>query len=111
MKFLSFFLIAILLLQSFEEALTLSDAADSLTQVDEAGNLGGLLKKTPKPKINCSHECTRRCSKSSRKNLCHRACKTCCLRCHCVPPGTYGNKNVCPCYAKLRTHGNKPKCP
>ncbi|CAI9764074.1 unnamed protein product [Fraxinus pennsylvanica] len=110
MKFSSFFLIAILLLQGFAEALTF-DAAESPTLVDEPGNLGGLLKKSRHPKINCSHECTRRCSKSSRKNVCHRACKTCCERCHCVPPGTYGNKNVCPCYANQRTHGNKPKCP
>ncbi|KAL2503481.1 Gibberellin-regulated protein 9 [Abeliophyllum distichum] len=111
MKFLSFFLIAILLLQVFAEALTLNDAADSLTQVDEPGSLGGLLKKNSPHKINCSHECARRCSKSSRKNLCHRACKSCCAVCNCVPPGTYGNKNLCPCYAKLKTHGNKPKCP
>ncbi|KAK8951299.1 Gibberellin-regulated protein 1 [Platanthera zijinensis] len=52
-----------------------------------------------------------RCRKASRKNVCTRACGTCCFRCHCVPPGTYGNKNACPCYAGLRTHGRKPKCP
>ncbi|XP_020246688.1 gibberellin-regulated protein 9 [Asparagus officinalis] len=64
-----------------------------------------------RPKINCSFACARRCRKSSRKNVCHRACGTCCLRCHCVPAGTYGNKNSCPCYARLRTHGKRPKCP
>ncbi|XP_021896050.1 gibberellin-regulated protein 9 [Carica papaya] len=62
-------------------------------------------------KINCSHECVRRCKEASRKKVCHRACKSCCSRCHCVPPGTYGNKKACPCYASLRTHGHKPKCP
>lgn len=60
---------------------------------------------------DCNYACARRCSKSSRKNVCHRACKSCCTTCHCVPPGTYGNKGLCPCYAKLKTHGNKPKCP
>ncbi|KAL6315544.1 hypothetical protein AAG906_000846 [Vitis piasezkii] len=59
----------------------------------------------------CSYACSRRCRKASRKNVCNRACKTCCKRCHCVPPGTYGNKNMCPCYASLKTHGHKPKCP
>uniref|UniRef100_A0A2P2J6Q8 Uncharacterized protein MANES_18G100600 n=1 Tax=Rhizophora mucronata TaxID=61149 RepID=A0A2P2J6Q8_RHIMU len=67
-------------------------------------------KHFPK-KINCGLACSKRCSKSSRKNVCHRACNACCFRCHCVPPGTYGNKSACPCYASLRTHGNKPKCP
>ncbi|OAY79400.1 Gibberellin-regulated protein 9 [Ananas comosus] len=31
--------------------------------------------------------------------------------CQCVPAGTSGNKTMCPCYANLRTHGLKPKCP
>ncbi|KAF3777327.1 Snakin-2 protein [Nymphaea thermarum] len=30
------------------------------------------------------------------------------MRCNCVPPGTYGHKNVCPCYASLKTHGDQP---
>ncbi|KAL9234630.1 hypothetical protein vseg_009482 [Gypsophila vaccaria] len=62
-------------------------------------------------KINCNYSCAIRCSKSSRKNVCSRACKTCCSRCHCVPPGTSGNHQACPCYARLRTHGNRLKCP
>ncbi|CAI0396372.1 unnamed protein product [Linum tenue] len=61
--------------------------------------------------INCGLECKRRCKETSRKKVCHRACKACCQKCHCVPPGTYGHKHVCPCYAKLKTHGGKPKCP
>lgn len=60
---------------------------------------------------DCGYACSRRCVRSSRKKVCHRACKSCCSRCHCVPPGTSGNVRSCPCYASLRTHGNKPKCP
>ncbi|KAL7128445.1 hypothetical protein ABFS83_14G317700 [Erythranthe nasuta] len=115
MKLISILLIAILLIQAFVAAelssSVFSDADNSLSQEDAGDNYGGLLKKHHPLKINCSYACSRRCSKSSRKNLCHRACKSCCARCHCVPPGTYGNKDLCPCYAKLTTHGNRPKCP
>ncbi|CAL1363406.1 unnamed protein product [Linum trigynum] len=66
---------------------------------------------TKKVMINCGVECKRRCKETSRQKVCHRACKACCQKCHCVPPGVYGHKHVCPCYAKLKTHGGKPKCP
>ncbi|KAK4429374.1 Snakin-2 [Sesamum alatum] len=62
-------------------------------------------------KIDCGKECTRRCQLSSRQNLCRRACGTCCARCNCVPPGTSGNADVCPCYANMTTHGGRKKCP
>ncbi|MQM22130.1 hypothetical protein Taro_055178, partial [Colocasia esculenta] len=51
------------------------------------------------------------CSKASRHKMCIRACNTCCQRCHCVPPGTSGNEDVCPCYANMKTHGGRHKCP
>ncbi|XP_058087902.1 gibberellin-regulated protein 9-like isoform X2 [Magnolia sinica] len=82
-----------------------------LLQVDGDGEVAALYHKSHKSKINCPYACARRCRKSSRKNVCTRACGTCCMRCKCVPPGTYGNKSVCPCYAKLKTHGHRPKCP
>uniref|UniRef100_A0A2P2PLN4 Gast1-like protein n=1 Tax=Rhizophora mucronata TaxID=61149 RepID=A0A2P2PLN4_RHIMU len=62
-------------------------------------------------KIDCGSACIARCQLSSRPNLCHRACGTCCKRCDCVPPGTSGNYDVCPCYASLTTHGGRRKCP
>ncbi|KAK6115532.1 hypothetical protein DH2020_007801 [Rehmannia glutinosa] len=113
MKLLLILLIAILFIQAFvvAEVSSVGDTEYSLSQENAGGNFGGLLKKHHPKKINCNHECARRCSKSSRKKICHRACKSCCARCHCVPPGTYGNKEHCPCYANLRTHGNKLKCP
>nr|GMD68656.1 gibberellin-regulated protein 9 [Ipomoea batatas] len=111
MKIFSIFFISILLIQGFGEALLMDDFNNSVTKMNEDGRVGALLKKSHHPKINCGHACARRCRKSSRKNVCSRACKTCCRRCNCVPPGTYGNKHLCPCYARLKTHGNKLKCP
>ncbi|KGN60035.1 gibberellin-regulated protein 11 [Cucumis sativus] len=61
--------------------------------------------------IDCGGACASRCKLSSRPNLCHRACGTCCARCSCVPPGTSGNYEACPCYATLTTHGGRRKCP
>ncbi|KAL1295317.1 hypothetical protein AAHE18_19G202900 [Arachis hypogaea] len=61
--------------------------------------------------IDCGGKCGYRCSKAGRPKICMRACKTCCQRCNCVPPGTAGNQNACPCYASLTTHGGKLKCP
>ncbi|KAM2023198.1 hypothetical protein ACFX1T_016056 [Malus domestica] len=60
---------------------------------------------------NCDGACVVRCSKSSRPNMCHRACGTCCWRCFCVPPGTFGNYDVCPCYRDMTTCGGIHKCP
>ncbi|GLT76294.1 hypothetical protein SLA2020_479640 [Shorea laevis] len=68
-----------------------------------AANLSG--------KIDCGSACAGRCRLASRQHLCKRACGTCCARCNCVPPGTSGNQEVCPCYASLTTHGGRRKCP
>ncbi|TYJ34894.1 hypothetical protein E1A91_A05G199400v1 [Gossypium mustelinum] len=57
------------------------------------------------------YACAERCKLSSRPNLCKRACGTCCSRCNCVPPGTYDNYDVCPCYRDMTTHGGRHKCP
>ncbi|XP_042502926.1 gibberellin-regulated protein 1-like isoform X1 [Macadamia integrifolia] len=64
-----------------------------------------------KTNIDCAAACTARCRLASRQRLCHRACGTCCARCNCVPPGTSGNEDVCPCYATMTTHGGRHKCP
>ncbi|KAL4283740.1 hypothetical protein GQ457_16G013110 [Hibiscus cannabinus] len=65
----------------------------------------------PQKKIDCGGACAARCRLSSRPHLCKRACGTCCARCNCVPPGTAGNQEMCPCYASLTTHGGRRKCP
>ncbi|XP_049935186.1 snakin-2-like isoform X1 [Nymphaea colorata] len=62
--------------------------------------------------IDCDGLCAERCKVHSRPNVCTRACGTCCVRCRCVPPGTWGNKELCgKCYTDMTTHGNKTKCP
>ncbi|KAK6939342.1 Gibberellin regulated protein [Dillenia turbinata] len=60
---------------------------------------------------NCASACAARCRLASRQKMCHRACGTCCARCNCVPPGTSGNQEMCPCYYKMTTHGGRRKCP
>ncbi|XP_027332083.1 snakin-2-like isoform X2 [Abrus precatorius] len=70
-----------------------------------------LVDANDQPVIDCNGACSARCRLSSRPRLCQRACGTCCRRCNCVPPGTAGNQEVCPCYASLTTRGGKRKCP
>ncbi|GAB4854804.1 hypothetical protein Ancab_023388 [Ancistrocladus abbreviatus] len=68
--------------------------------------------RPPVKKEECVPLCEERCKLHSRKRLCMRACSTCCIRCKCVPPGTYGNRELCgKCYTDMTTHGNRPKCP
>ncbi|OEL34074.1 hypothetical protein BAE44_0004906 [Dichanthelium oligosanthes] len=56
----------------------------------------------------CGGECRRRCSKTHHKKPCLFFCNKCCAKCLCVPPGTYGNKNTCPCYDNWKTKKGGP---
>ncbi|KAG4402299.1 hypothetical protein AAZX31_02G156300 [Glycine max] len=112
MEFKVFLLVILLLFQAFAEASSITGVANSLEITNEGSQTVALNNEhIHLHKINCNHECSRRCSKASKRKRCKRACKSCCHTCHCVPPGTYGHKEVCPCYARLKTHGDKPKCP
>ncbi|KAL1225834.1 Gibberellin-regulated protein 9 [Cardamine amara subsp. amara] len=103
-------IISLLLLSQVLAELSSSSNASQIQTNDE--NQTAAFKRTHHShRINCGYACARRCREASRKKMCHRACGSCCAKCHCVPPGTSGNKAACPCYAKLRTHGNKLKCP
>ncbi|XP_002510532.2 gibberellin-regulated protein 1 [Ricinus communis] len=95
-------LVSLLLVLSFAEADDHPSGVNS--------NLAASSYSPPK-KIDCGSACTARCQLSSRPRLCKRACGTCCARCSCVPPGTAGNYDACPCYASLTTHGGRRKCP
>ncbi|XP_031495638.1 cypmaclein-like [Nymphaea colorata] len=75
-----------------------------------AGGAGG-RRGIGFPGIDCGAACMGRCSKASRQDRCVQACGSCCRTCNCVPPGTFGNKEKCPCYAGLTTHAGRPKCP
>ncbi|KAJ8561329.1 hypothetical protein K7X08_027519 [Anisodus acutangulus] len=61
--------------------------------------------------LDCGAACEARCRLASRQKMCNRACGTCCARCNCVPPGTSGNQELCPCYYTMTTHGGRRKCP
>ncbi|CAI0382713.1 unnamed protein product [Linum tenue] len=89
-------LVALQLAQCHNDILLIQDVADD---------------PSSPPSIDCGEACKGRCRLSSRPNLCKRACGTCCERCHCVPPGTSGNYDTCPCYANMTTRGGKHKCP
>ncbi|XP_047318960.1 gibberellin-regulated protein 11-like [Impatiens glandulifera] len=82
---------------------------DELLETDQT-----IVDLSPVPNnqsIDCDWACGERCKDSSRPNLCKRACGTCCIRCGCVPPGTYGNYESCPCYFSQTTHDGARKCP
>ncbi|XP_027332082.1 snakin-2-like isoform X1 [Abrus precatorius] len=95
-----------LLVASLLASLLLLHLVDANDQPANAQIQGSLLQQ-----MDCNGACSARCRLSSRPRLCQRACGTCCRRCNCVPPGTAGNQEVCPCYASLTTRGGKRKCP
>uniref|UniRef100_A0A7C9DXP4 Gibberellin regulated protein n=1 Tax=Opuntia streptacantha TaxID=393608 RepID=A0A7C9DXP4_OPUST len=111
-----FCILFIILLQAFinqasssaEYATSLSNKYGSHETVHHTEHSLGSKKSVNR---TCHYACKRRCKASSRQKICHRACRSCCMRCKCVPPGYSGNKHVCPCYARLTTHGGRPKCP
>ncbi|CAI0382708.1 unnamed protein product [Linum tenue] len=101
--------------------LIISLPALHLCQADEQIPIGGGSDDDQGPavtygdvqyaKMDCGGACKARCRLASRHKMCIRACGTCCSRCNCVPPGTSGNRDVCPCYARMTTHGGRLKCP
>ncbi|CAA0815293.1 Gibberellin-regulated protein 6 [Striga hermonthica] len=70
----------------------------------------GITEGSLRPQ-ECGGRCRNRCSKTSFKKPCMSFCQKCCAKCLCVPPGTYGNKQVCPCYNNWKTKRGGPKCP
>ncbi|TVU44429.1 hypothetical protein EJB05_03870 [Eragrostis curvula] len=59
----------------------------------------------------CAGACDYRCSKTQYRKACLTFCNKCCAKCRCVPPGTYGHKEACPCYNNWKTKRGGPKCP
>ncbi|KAL4192716.1 hypothetical protein AMTRI_Chr06g195700 [Amborella trichopoda] len=59
----------------------------------------------------CEPACETRCSATQYHKACMTYCMYCCTRCLCVPSGTYGHKDECPCYRDMKTKEGKPKCP
>ncbi|XWS29199.1 hypothetical protein CRYUN_Cryun24cG0008100 [Craigia yunnanensis] len=83
-----------------------------LTQAEELMSFCGAPSPSPQAQtIDCGEACQGRCKLSKRLNLCKRACGSCCAKCNCVPPGTAGSHEYCPCYANLTTRNKICKCP
>ncbi|KNA03687.1 hypothetical protein SOVF_206730 [Spinacia oleracea] len=59
----------------------------------------------------CGTRCAYRCSNTQYRKPCLFFCNKCCAKCLCVPTGTYGNKQACPCYNNWKTKRGGPKCP
>ncbi|CAL0305796.1 unnamed protein product [Lupinus luteus] len=59
----------------------------------------------------CDSKCSVRCSKAGVQDRCLKFCGICCEKCKCVPSGTYGHKDECPCYRNLKNSKGKGKCP
>ncbi|KAJ7570035.1 hypothetical protein O6H91_01G104200 [Diphasiastrum complanatum] len=70
-----------------------------------------LQDSAPSATIDCASKCDYRCSKASRHKLCINYCNMCCGKCNCVPSGTSGNKQECPCYNDMENSEGGPKCP
>ncbi|KAE9460787.1 hypothetical protein C3L33_07297, partial [Rhododendron williamsianum] len=80
-------------------------------QAPLAGGEGSL--KQPR---DCDPACRYRCSKASDPGTlpigCLLRCFSCCGKCLCVPSGTSGNKEECPCYNNWTfKKSNEPYCP
>ncbi|KAJ1406617.1 Gibberellin regulated protein [Sesbania bispinosa] len=74
-------------------------------QVAYAGGEGSLRPQ------DCPGACDYRCSKTQYRKACLTYCNICCAKCLCVPSGTYGHKEECPCYNNWKTKRGTPKCP
>ncbi|KAI9094757.1 hypothetical protein K1719_026563 [Acacia pycnantha] len=74
-------------------------------QVAHAGGEGSLRQE------EYAGACDYRCSNTQYKKACLTFCNKCCQKCLCVPSGTYGHKEECPCYNNWKTKEGGPKCP
>ncbi|XP_006649745.1 peamaclein-like [Oryza brachyantha] len=59
----------------------------------------------------CPQKCDYRCSATKHREPCLKYCNICCQKCLCVPSGTYGHKEECPCYNNMKSSQGNPKCP
>ncbi|XP_057530186.1 gibberellin-regulated protein 12-like [Amaranthus tricolor] len=73
--------------------------------VSKAGGEGSLTID------QCPGACAYRCPNTQYRNACLEFCNKCCDKCLCVPSGTYGHKEECPCYNNWKTKEGGPKCP
>ncbi|GMN55471.1 hypothetical protein TIFTF001_024583 [Ficus carica] len=110
---LMFSLVTLLLLTEENHATSISEAPSPQPQYNSTSGSHyrrGVTQGSLKPE-ECAPRCTSRCSNTQYHKPCMFFCQKCCAKCLCVPPGTYGNKQVCPCYNNWKTKRGGPKCP
>ncbi|MED6173180.1 hypothetical protein PIB30_056873 [Stylosanthes scabra] len=100
-------LLALLLLV---ESNAMTSASTTEAPAPLPSNITGITEGSLQPQ-ECSPRCAERCSNTQYKKPCLFFCNKCCEKCLCVPPGTYGNKQLCPCYNNWKTKRGGPKCP
>ncbi|KAJ6363498.1 hypothetical protein OIU78_003632 [Salix suchowensis] len=106
------FPLVLLLLLIVENYANITEAPTPQPQPNTNSNLPshGTTQGSLNPQ-ECGPRCTNRCSKTAFKKPCMFFCQKCCAKCLCVPAGTYGNKQSCPCYNNWKTKRGGPKCP
>ncbi|KAB2623157.1 gibberellin-regulated protein 12-like [Pyrus ussuriensis x Pyrus communis] len=63
------------------------------------------------PSKDCPKACKLRCSPTLHKKPCMFFCNKWCAKCLCVPSGTHGHKENCPCYNYWKAkEAGRPKC-
>ncbi|CAH2070451.1 unnamed protein product [Thlaspi arvense] len=105
LKFLVVFIIFSLL---FAVQFSNAEKPESLSEAPVIHKMGGEGSLTPE---ECPKAYNFRCSATSHKKTCLFYCNYCCKKCLCVPSGTYGHKEECPCYNNWHTKEGGPKCP
>ncbi|XP_022747190.1 protein GAST1-like [Durio zibethinus] len=106
-----FFLVIMIHLPAENNAATrINEAPAPQPQPPSNFAMHGITQGSLRPQ-ECGPRCSARCSKTQYKKPCLFFCNKCCAKCLCVPPGTYGNKQVCPCYNNWKTKRGGPKCP
>ncbi|AEC08443.1 Gibberellin-regulated protein 12 [Arabidopsis thaliana] len=105
MKLIVVFVISSLL---FATQFSNGDELESQAQAPAIHKNGGEGSLKPE---ECPKACEYRCSATSHRKPCLFFCNKCCNKCLCVPSGTYGHKEECPCYNNWTTKEGGPKCP
>lgn len=99
------------MLLAMASQVVLAGAEEAETVGLSVGRPQTLMKERHLLALDCGSACGGRCAKASVQDRCLKYCGLCCKQCQCVPSGTYGNKDQCPCYRDLENSKGKPKCP
>ncbi|XP_044478868.1 protein GAST1-like [Mangifera indica] len=110
LSILLLFVASMLVLHAGKQGAIAGDTTSTLLKAQGNHGTYGTTPGSLHPQ-ECAPKCTYRCSATSYKKPCMFFCQKCCAKCLCVPSGTYGNKQTCPCYNNWKTKRGGPKCP